>query len=261
MNFKRVITFGDSFTRGSELSDCIERNVGKLEERSQRELEILKSRKIGPFSEIDLYGKRNTWRSGYSLKTWPALLANHFQSEYCCQSISGCSNQTIIRTLTKFINDITDDDLIIIDWTFSDRWDYIDLDEVFVDDQWKTLRPSSTKKTEIEKFYFKYIQSELWNKWESLRAIMLAKYMLMSKNIKFFMTCEDNLIFDTAYHNNSYIINFQKELELDIFWFENSGFYRWAKDKNFPRGKENDHPLDEAHQAAFEYIINNYEFT
>jgi len=83
---------------------------------------------------------------------------------------------------------------------------------------------------------------------------MLAKYLLESRNIRYFMTCEDELIFDNKFHCPSYIANAQQEVLDNIVWFEGKGFYHWAKEKNFPRGKENDHPLEEAHRAAFDYI-------
>jgi hypothetical protein len=251
----RLITFGDSFTWGSELLDCID-------DTDNPDIEVLKSRKIGPYSEIDLYGKKTTIRySGYSYNTWPALLAKNLNLEYLCHSKPGASNQTIIRTLMKLINSITVDDLVVIDWTFMDRWDYIDHKVEFVEDQWKTLRPGSSNHTDIEKFYYTCIQSELWNKWESLKAISLAHYALKARDIKFLMTCEDSLIFDQRFFNPTYVINAQNEVYGNILWFNNKGFSDWAKDNEYKCGSKNGHPLEEAHRAAFKYILNNYEFT
>jgi hypothetical protein len=263
MIYKRIISFGDSFTWGSELDDCLEHEPKEIianPEKYQREYKIIQDRKIGPFSEVNLYGEYKSLKTGHSLNTWPALIAKHFNLDYYCQSQPGCSNQTIIRKITKFLSELTTNDLVIIDWTFQDRWDYYDTNDPYFENGWKTLTPTSTTHTKIEKFYFEQIQSETWNKWESLRAIMLACYMLQSKNIKFFMTCEDKLIFDTTYHFPLYVITAQNEIKDNIFWFDNKGFNSWASEKNFKRG-QNNHPLEEAHQAAFEYIINNYEFT
>jgi len=263
--YKRLITFGDSFTWGSELPDCIEVPVMDLlqnPDKYSKEFDILRDRKIGPFSETNLKGEiKSIGKSGFSLCTWPALVAKHLELDYHCASRPGCSNQTIVRQITKFLPDLTDSDLIIIDWTYQDRWDYVDVDEHRVENQWKTLRPGSDNNSPIEKFYFTHIQSELWNKWESLRAIMLATYMLKSRNISFFMTSEDTTLLDNSYHSPSYIINAQDEISDYIHWFENKGFYDWSLEKSFPRGTKNNHPLVEAHRAAFEYIINNYEFT
>jgi len=255
--YKRLISFGDSFVWGSELQDCVVHlsiDIANSPNVYPNEYKIIKERKIGPFSELDIHGRMATRERGHSFNTWPALVAEQLGLDYYCHARPGSSNQTIARTLMKFITDINSDDLIIINWTFCDRWDYVDTNEIFVDKQWKTLRPSSKNKTKIEKFYFEAVQSELWNKWESLRAIMLAKYLLESRNIRYFMTCEDELIFDNKFHCPSYIANAQQEVLDNIVWFEGKGFYHWAKEKNFPRGKENDHPLEEAHRAAFDYI-------
>lgn len=263
MNFNRIISFGDSFTRGAELSDCVDIPFGVVLSdlnKYAREYEVIKSRKAFYFGEADIDGKRPQFEVLYSLSTWPALIAKNMNVEYRCLAYSGCSNQTIIRTLTKFINELTPNDLVIIDWTFSNRWDYLDLEEPNVDRNWKTIRPSGNQISEINEFYFKYLQSDEWNKWESLRAIMLATHLLKSRNIKYFMTCEDELIFDDKFHRPTYIKNCQDEVKNDIFWFDNNGFYNWSVNNNFPLGKQNNHPLEEAHRAAFEYIIKNYEF-
>lgn len=259
-NYNRLIAVGDSFIWGSELQDCLEVNPWKIvsnPKKYSKDLKIIQDRKIGPYSESNINGERNSPFSGYSLNTWPALLSKHLSLEYKCIARPGGSNQTIIRQLVKFISEIVPSDLVIIDWTFMDRWDYIDVNEVITDNQWKTLRPTSDKKTRIEKFYFEAVQGDLWNKWESLRAIMLATHLLKSRGIDFIMTSEDTLPFDEEFHNPSYINHAQNEVKNYINWFKGNGFYRWSISQGFPRGKQNDHPLEEAHQAAFEYIIEN----
>ena len=261
-NHNRLIAFGDSFVWGSELEDCLEIETPLIEvlnnpTRYSKELKIFQDRKIGPCSEINLNGEQCTPSLGYSLSTWPALLANQLNLDYKCVASPGISNQSIIRRLVKFLPDLTSSDLIVINWTFIDRWDYFDINEIRVEKQWKTLRPTSNNKTKIEKFYFEAIQSELWNKWESLRAIMLAVYLLKSRGIDFIMTLEDKLPFDKNFHNPSYITHAQDEVKNHINWFDDDGFYYWSVKHGFSRGKQNDHPLEEAHQAAFEYIIEN----
>ena len=67
------------------------------------------------------------------------------------------------------------------------------------------------------------------------------------------MTSIDKLITDTASHCPDYIKTLQDEIKDDITWFDDFGFYNWALDKGFKMGSDG-HPLEEAHQAAFEYI-------
>ncbi len=259
-NYNRLISFGDSFVWGSELQDCLEVQPKEIVDNPTKyptELKLIQDRKIGPCSEVSINGEVNSVFSGYSLNTWPALLATHLNLEYRCVAYPGISNQTIIRKLLKFLPEINSTDLVVIDWTFIDRWDYVDINEIRIDNQWKTLRSTSNKKTKIEKFYFEAVQSELWYKWESLRAIMLAVHLLRSRDIDFIMTSEDTLPFDEEFHNPSYITHAQDEVKNHINWFNGKGFYQWSNDQGFPRGIQNNHPLEEAHQAAFEYIIEN----
>jgi len=258
--YNRLISFGDSFVWGSELSDCLTASPKEIvnnPEKFPNELKFIQDRKIGPCSEVNINGEISSLFAGYSLSTWPALLATYLNLEYRCVAYPGISNQTIIRKLVKFLPEINSTDLVVIDWTFIDRWDYVDINEPRIEYQWKTLRPTSDKKTKIEKFYFDAVQSELWNKWESLRAIMLVVHLLRSRDIDFIMTSEDTLILDENYHTPSYIRNAQTEIKNHINWFEDNGFYHWSINQGFLRGKENDHPLEDAHQAAFEYIIEN----
>lgn len=257
--FNRVISFGDSFVYGSELKDCFEHDldvVQKNPEKYPHEFQLSKERELGIFSEAKVDGSRSE-KIIYSLNTWPALIAKNLDVKYYCRAWPGISNQTIVRKIIKFSAEFESTDLVIIDWTFCDRWDYIDVNVKAIDRLWKTLTPASTNDTEVTKFYFKYIQSELWNKWESLRAMLLTYHTLKSQNVSFLMTCEDKLIFDNEYHRPKYIKNAQDTLSTHINWFDDKGFYYWAKDNNFPTGSANDHPLEEAHKKAAEYVLNN----
>jgi hypothetical protein len=67
------------------------------------------------------------------------------------------------------------------------------------------------------------------------------------------MTCVDNLAFDTKWHCPTYIENLQNNAIQDIIWFDNLGFYNWAKENKYVISN-NWHPLEEAHKDAFTYI-------
>jgi len=259
----KLVAFGDSFTWGAELKDSLDiydKNI-LSNDLCSHEARILHKKNAGPYNEIDHEHKRITPMACYSKSTWPSLLANYLNRKYVCYAIPGGSNQSIIRKVIQYAPYIEKHDYVIINWTYIDRWDFIDPQRLPIDDQWQTIRPTSENKTNFEKFYFKYIRSELWNKWNSLKEIMLASNILQNKNIKFMMTCVDNLILDDIYHTPSYVKNAQDEIKDNIIWFDGKGFNDWCTEHKFPRGKKNDHPLEEAHIAAFEYIKDNHDFT
>jgi len=255
-----LVAFGDSFTRGSELSDCIDTVTG-FNNLSERELEIFSKHNAGPQAEIDFNHNCKTITSCYSRKTWSAFVANYLNLKYICHAVSGCSNETILRKIMQYMSFISNNDFVIVNWTYIDRWDFVDATKLIVDQQWETILPTNKNKSSFEKFYFKYIQSELLFKWESLKNIYFVITLLQNKNINFLMTCNDKLILDDVWHAPSYIKNMQNEIKDNIVWFDGNGFDDWCTGHNFPRGKENNHPLEEAHVAAFEYIKDNYDFT
>jgi len=259
----KLVAFGDSFTWGDELSDICDKFVNfpiNFKQLTDNEHTILRENNIGPYSERNFNHEQIPIQKWHSKYTWPSLLANELNLSYVCHAKSGYSNETILRKLIQYIPNITIDDLVVINWTYIDRWDFVNPDILTIDNQWITIRPTNKKKTQFEKFYFKYIQSELLHKWESLKNILLAINILKEKNIKFLMTCNDETILDQIYHAPSYIKNMQLAVKDHIIWFEGKGFNNWCTDNGFLRGKENNHPLDEAHNAAFEYIKKNNHY-
>ena len=262
MQYNRVISFGDSFTYGSELADCFSGNhveqVIDDPENYPHEFRILQERQIGPYSSEDLDNKIVIPTAAFSLHTWPALLAKHLNADYKCQAYPGTGNQTIVRKILHFINDFNSSDLLIINWTYISRWDFYDSSVSRPRKRWKTIRPDTDDTDPIAKFYLKHIQSELWDKWETLRNMLTVACLLENKNIPFIMTSQDPLIVDQTYHLDNYINNAQLEIKDKLIWFDGKGFNDWAE--GYPRGNEG-HPLEEAHQKAFEYIRDNYDFT
>jgi len=256
----KLVAFGDSFTWGSELNDSLDYwKPEMVQEPAKYEDELLLMRKYnaGPYAEIDDCYNMKTSSICYSRNTWIALLAKYLNFDYYCYAVPGGSNQTIIRRFLQYMPHINDDDFIVINWTYIDRWDFVNPDKLPIKDQWVSLTPSSNNKTKFEKFYFRYIQNELWNKWESLKVMLMACNILKVKNIKFIFTILDELVLDNKWNSPSYILNAQTEIKNHIKWFDNKGFDTWCTDKDFERGIEL-HPLEEAHVAAFEYIKNNW---
>lgn len=233
--FNRVVSLGDSFIFGTDLSDA-----GIADE-------------------------------DFSCLTWPALLSNKLNAAYISYALGGCDNTSIVRRLLYGIMRglITSKDLICIQWTWTSRNNFlVDDYEDFrashnPDIGWRTIHP--TDNDQMSQAYYKYFQSDLLDKFNSLKEITLAKYILEKYNITYFMTGITSTIIDPTISNSKklnpiyvdFLINDVKDA---LRWFDNKGFYQWALDMNFQIGKTG-HPLEEAHQAAFEYIIKNYEFT
>jgi len=80
----KIISFGDSFLFGSDLSDS------------------------------------DNWMK-YSQLTWPALIAKKLNLEYDCRARGGSGNQSISKTILNFANCSS---LVIINWSWIDRFDY-----------------------------------------------------------------------------------------------------------------------------------------
>jgi|APSaa5957512535_1039671.scaffolds.fasta_scaffold179978_2 hypothetical protein len=224
----KLVAFGDSFTWGTNLKDA----------------------------DHKVPNKHQCVPCNYSKNTWPALLADNLKLEYVCRAGQGCGNQTIVRQFFEYLPHINIEDLVIVNWTWINRWDFYDIDV----NRWETIRPSGTENSKFKEFYYKYLQSELWDKWESLKNIGLVHRILEQNGIKYISTCIDELVIDTTYHAPDYVKHLQNELVDQITWFNDQGFFEWSKTNNFKISNEW-HPLEEAHQAAFEYIRDNHDFT
>lgn len=246
MQYKRVVSFGDSFIYGSELLDDFgtinQQTVVKYPEEYPDKHKILLQRATGQ-SNV-----RFNERASHS--TWPALIAKSLDISYVCHASPGASNQTILRQVLTHLNNLTSSDLVVIGWTYINRWDF------YYNDDWVTIRPDSSDN--LSRTYLKYMQSELWDKLETLKSIALVLSLLSAKGIETLITCQDRLIIDSTHNTDIYIEELQKEVCDKIVWFNNKGFNDWAE--GYPRGA-NGHPLEEAHHAAFEYIRDNYDFT
>lgn len=202
-----MISFGDSFTFGNDLADWSNQTP--------------------------------------SQSTWPALLAKHLGVEYNCYAEPGSSNSTILRALLS--TEILPTDLVIVNWTWIDRWDFYNGNE------WSTLRPSGTEDNPFYKHYYKYFQSELWDKFETLKNLQIAFSMLDN----FISTALDPLTVDKQWHCPEYVNTLIDTVNTKLTWFDGKGLYHWAKDNDFPIS-DKWHPLEQAHQRAFEYIKNEF---
>jgi hypothetical protein len=231
MTYRKVVAFGDSFTRGDELADS------KLPSS------------IEPYSHSKL--------------TWPALVADN--CPYECYAVGGIGNQWISWKVTSLLRKLQNC-LVIVNWTWFERFDYVDV----IDKSWATAHPRITN--DVNHFFYKHIDSDVWNLFRNLQQIHSTICLLEQNNIKFLMTCLDPMLYKKAiypetpswqnghqdptswqHEHRDAAVELQKEVMHYIINFYGFTFAEWTKHKKFEIGPGG-HPLQKAHAEAAKYI-------
>jgi hypothetical protein len=219
----KVKSFGCSFIFGTELHDNPSAHVTILP--------------VGKFSRL----------------TWPALISQQLNSEYECHARPGAGNLQIAeRVLNECVD--YDDCLFIIDWTWIDRFDYIKSQDFW--QPWGTIRPGCQES--LAELYYKNLHSEYKDKLVTLIYIRSVIDTLLQKRIKFIMTYEDELMFDQHWNINSGMIDLQDYIRPYMNTFDGLTFLNWSQKNKYPVSK-NLHPLEQAHQAAADYMIKIFD--
>jgi len=190
--------------------------------------------------------------------TWPSLLAKDFGYTYQCHARPGSGNLRILEKVLTQANESNVDDLFVIGWTWIDRFDYTvartEQDHAYDlagNNLWRTVMPVNTDNT--ASVYYRDLHSEFRDKLTALINVKLAIDTLKQKNISFIMTYMDNLMFSTEWHTTTAIVDLQNYIRPYMTQFENKTFLEFSKEKGFPIS-ETLHPLELAHQTAFELI-------
>ena len=190
--------------------------------------------------------------------TWPALLAKDLGYDYQCHARPGSGNLRILEKVLTQSGESFPTDVFVIGWTWTDRFDYT-VDPTGRDhvcdlaghNLWKTITPMATDS--VAQLYYQDLHSEFRDKLTTLINIKTAIDTLRQKNISFIMTYIDDLIFETRFHTTPAILNLQEYIRPYMTQFNNKTFLEFSKEKGFPIS-ETLHPLEDAHQAAFELI-------
>jgi len=215
--------FGDSFLHGSDLSDCPDEYwPGKGRPHSQL--------------------------------TWPALIAKSLNLQYRCYADPGIGNARIAQTVLEAVHNYSNQCVYIINWTWIERFDFYNLQGSDGGQGWDTTLPSQSN--EYSKQYYKIFHSELNDKITSLGSIYQALMALQTHGCKFIMTYMDDLMLDTKYHCPDNVQFLQNQIQPFLTNFDNNNFLEWSKANGFPISK-GWHPLEQAHQKAAEYWIND----
>jgi len=215
----KIKSFGCSFIYGSDLEDS--------------EIEVIDPG-IGYFP---------------SKLTWPALLATRLGLDYECYAIPGQGNFKILCDIVSQ-GSLDDKSLMLINWTWIDRYDYLDDRE-----QWNTLRPSEN--SELEKFYYRNLHSQYQDLLKSIYYINTAIDFLNEKNYPFVMSFMDNNLLtpiNPDWHDPRCLEVIQTKISKHLTTFEGMNFLDWSQHCGFSISKTW-HPLEEAHVGAADYMF------
>ena len=211
--------------------------------------------------ELSDDGKNGLYVAGSRL-TWPALLANHLKYTYQPYARPGSGNLQIMERVLNQTSDI-EPALYGIGWTGIDRFDYVsktasnwpaDLSNPWNGwgTGWETIMP--TDETNVSKTYYRDLHSEYRDKLTTLLAVRTAIDVLKSKNLPFIMTYIDELMFDTQWHSTPAVLELQEYIRPHMTRFDGQNFLDWSKKNNYPISTSG-HPLEAAHQAASDYML------
>jgi hypothetical protein len=190
--------------------------------------------------------------------TWPSLFAKDLNYTYECYARPGSGNLRILEKLLNQVDHSNIEDLFVVGWSWIDRFDYtttpigpIMRTEYIDNEVWKTVMPIDNNSCATN--YYRDLHSQYRDKLTSLIYIKTGIDALKQKNIPFIMTYMDNILFETQWQYNDAIKTLQDYVCPYMTTFENQTFLEWSKKKGFLIS-ETLHPLEQAHQAAFELI-------
>lgn len=189
----------------------------------------------------------------YSQKTWPALLSADRNIKYQCQAYPGIGNLRVLESILQ--SDLTNA-VCIINWTWIDRFDFCSS----TTEQWETLRPTVHHAQSTQ--YYKHFHGQYADMLVNLIYVKTAIDFLVQQNVSFVMTYMDSLMFESvlpSWHNPAAIEKLQQYVKPYFCNFNDLTFLEWSKKHQFPIS-ENWHPLEQAHQAAFEYLKDRISF-
>lgn len=176
--------------------------------------------------------------------SWPAQIAQRLGYQHRCYAKGGRGNLFIADNILK---NARGSDFVIINWTWIDRFDYVD-----PKGGWSTCLPAD-EHTPSE-FYFKNYHSEYVDKLRSLIQIKVCLDYLLDWKIPFLMTYQDKLILDENWHTGSAILNLQRAVRPHLSDFNGKNHCEWAIDQGY-KIIDGGHLSPEAHTAVADYLL------
>jgi hypothetical protein len=192
--------------------------------------------------------------------TWPAHLAGHLGYHYECYARPGSGNLQIAERVLSHAAK-SNDSLFVIGWTWIDRFDHTNstISNIPIQSQWcnwRTIMP--VDQDALAKHYYKGLHSEYRDKLGSLMYIKLVIDTLQQKHIPFVMTYMDELMFDQQWNHTPAVIDLQNYVKPYMTEFEGQNFLDWSRSNKFEIS-DTWHPLEQAHQAAADYMIKVFD--
>ena len=186
----------------------------------------------------------------YSQLTWPAISAQRLELDYACYAKPGSGNLQILNNVLDQVAQHRND-VYIINWTFTNRWDYM----YAGNNQWHSVLPWDTH--DRAEFYYRHFQAEHTDKLNNLIWINCAVQALQSVGAKFCMTYMDELLLDSRWNTGPGIAQLQQRVALHLNLFDGATFVEWSQQNGYAISSQYHHPLEQAHAAAADYLLNH----
>lgn len=192
-------------------------------------------------------------KSTYSNFTWPALLAQHHGWDYTCYARPGAGNLEIVERLLSQLAD-AEPAVYVIGWSWIDRFSYTNTQDPWFRSPWRTIMPIDSDSAAT--VYYRDLHSEMRDKLTTLLNVKVAIDALKQRGHRFIMTYMDDLMFDNRWNTTPAICDLQGYCQPHMTRFNNMNLLDWSKQQGFEISPTM-HPLEAAHQAAFE-LIDSY---
>lgn len=170
------------------------------------------------------------------------------------------------QVLEYFSSNSKQDTLAIINWTWAIRYDFyllpaeswVTLGPTCIPRKLDNYIPTVEAKRVID-FYQDYLgSSTIWDRFRSLMPIYATQQYLKTNNITNIQTYMDYDIFDTQFHAPNYIQELQQLTKPDMQDWDGVNFLDWCKRENFNITEPGWHPLEDAHSAAAIFWKDRY---
>jgi len=190
--------------------------------------------------------------------SYPALIAREKHMVYECHARPGAGNFEIANQILNEILD-TEPSIFVIGWTWIDRFSFIDEQGPAGKGnymRWKSIMP--VDENAISEFYYRNLHTQLRDKIETLMMIYSVINCLKSLSIPWIMTYIDSLIWEDHWSCPSSVKYLQKTTRSYMRDFEGHNFIDWSRINNYSIS-DTLHPLEQAHRAAANLILENWD--
>ena len=196
--------------------------------------------------------------AGYCLENqknnWANVIAQTLNTQHINQARGGAANGGISRLICSYPD--YKNDLVLAMWTSPTRYEFRN------ENDWQEINGAMTP-TDFSRAWYRgpglYQYTEIAT---TIKEILLAQYFLQNRGLDYLFVFDNDDIVQCWLCQNpdTYIENLLNQIDWSrILWFDNTGFIQWSQKNNFKF--VDDHPVDQAHCAAANYILTNRFFT